>query len=366
MRSSFIPGLLILSSCAASGCWREVEYTAPEPTDNTEQQAPSLVDQVASKADPSPPVTPTDSKAADESKTAASEFGDDLAAKLSTDAPTSQAGEPTATTPIAGPSTPSAPNVGDRYAVTTPVETPSNAAESGAAPPDANSFESLLSEPVDPNAPPDSPVNDSMLPEQREAIAEMSDVPIPNLNDDEIQTPPAVEAWNSRRAAWLLGSKLSLAALANEHGAPAAEVQKLFGQSSALAKKLDIAVKELPARPAAGAARSEKDSAIDYLFAEGQEIGSELALRQGADRAALFEVAVKSNILLVIYKPDAPTTQAIAAAIERAGERAKLPATLLQPLLDTLAAKATLVDVRKAVYELHGATDKYLDETAPR
>jgi hypothetical protein len=191
-------------------------------------------------------------------------------------------------------------------------------------------------------------------------------VPIPNSNNDEIQTPPAVDAWNTRRAAWLLGSKLSLAALANEHGATAVEVQKLFGQSSALAKKLGIPLKDLPARSTAGAARPANDPALDYLFTEGQEIGGALAKGQGVELSALFEVAVKSNILLVIYQPGSPTTGAIAAAIEKAAERAKLPETLTRPLLDALAAKSTMVDVRRAVYELHAATDKYLDETAPR
>ena len=66
------------------------------------------------------------------------------------------------------------------------------------------------------------------------------------------------------------------------------------------------------------------DSGMDYLFTEGREIGGELS-KLGDDHAALFEVAVKSNILLVIYKPEAPTTQAIGVAIEKAGERAKLP-----------------------------------------
>jgi hypothetical protein len=246
------------------------------------------------------------------------------------------------------------------------VTPPTDPAESTVVPPAATSVDSLFNEPVDPNTPPGSPVNDSMLPEQREAIAESSEAPIPNLNDDDIQTPPAIENWNTRRAAWLLGSKLSLAALANEHGAPADRVRKMFEQSSALAKKLSIPLKALPDRPAASAAPPTKDSALDYLFSEGQEVGGELAKGHGADHAALFEVAVKSNILLVLYKPDSPTAQAIGTAIERAGERANLPSTLWQPLLDTLAAKGTLVDVRKAVYALHAATDKYLDESVPR
>jgi hypothetical protein len=364
-RQWLLVGLAVV--CAASGCWREVEYTAPETAAGVEKPAQVTTDQAAGTTEPSPTVADV-SKSEPDSKAAAGEFGDDLAATLTEKDSAARPSEPAATTPITDSSPPPSSDVGDRYAnKTSDVTPPANPPESATAPPATNSsVESLLAEPVDPNAPPNSPVNDSMLPEQREAIAESSDAPIPNLNDDEIQTPPAVQNWNTRRAAWLLGSKLSLAALANEHGAPADQVQKLFGQSNALAKKLNIPLKALPARPAPAAARPANDAALDYLFSEGQEVGSALAKGQGADHAALFEVAVKSNILLALYKPDSPTTQAIAAAIERAGERAKLPSTLWQPLLDALAAKSTLVDVRKAVYSLHDATDKYLDETKPR
>jgi hypothetical protein len=356
-------GLVIF--CAATGCWREVEYTAPQTTADGEKSAAAVTDDGAGNTEPSPTVS-DNTKSGQDSKEAASAFGDDLATTLSEKKePAAPSSEPV--TPITDSSPPPTSDVGERYA-SKPSDVPStaNPAEATAAPPATNSGESLFGEPVDPNTPPDSPVNDSMLPEQREAIAESSDAPIPNLNDDDIQTPPAVERWNTRRAAWLLGSKLSLAALANEHGAPADQVQKLFAQSSALAKKLNIPLKALPARPAASTAPAAYGAALDYLFSKGQDIGGELAKGHGADHAALFEVAVKSNILLVLYKPAAPTTQAIASAIERAAERAKLPSTLWQPLLDALAAKSTLVDVRKAIYAMHDATDKYLDETVPR
>jgi hypothetical protein len=359
-RACIFVGLAVV--CAASGCWREVEYSAPETTSHEEKLAQVTTDEGAGTAEP-PPILADDSKAED-SKVAAGEFGDDLAEALSEKQPAAQSTEPV--TPITD-STPAATDVGERYASKTPdVSPPTNSTESTTAPSASDTVASLLDEPVDPNAPPDSPVNDSMLPEQREAIAESSDAPIPNLNDDDIQTPPAVENWNTRRAAWLLGSKLSLAALANEHGAPADQVKKLFEQSTALAKKLNAPLRALPTRPATSAAPRANYAALDYLFSEGQEIGSELAKGHGADHAALFEVAVKSNILLVIYKPASPTTEAISAAIERAAERAKLPSTLWQPLLDALAAKGTLVDLRKAVYAMHEATDKYLDETVPR
>lgn len=362
---------LLLASFAtlvgASGCWQKVEYKEPAPTAAEEKS--SRAKGVAANVT-EPPAS--DSKTAAESSAVADEFGAELATKLSEETPPVTPSSPLDTNPATEPETTpdSSAIVGDRYTTKAPEETtpPTPDTSAASAPSDASAstaaVDPLFGEPVDSNTPSDSPVNDSMLPEQREAIAEMSPTPIPNLNDDEIPTTTAEQAWNTRRAAWLLGSKLSLAALGNDHGAPVDNVQKLFSQSSALATKLGIALKSMPARPTGAATRQATGPGMDYLFSEGQEIGGALA-QKGADLAALFEVAVKSNILLVIYKPDSPTTKAIADAIERAGERAKLPATLWQPLIDTLAAKGSLTDVRKAVFELHEATDKYLDE-APR
>jgi hypothetical protein len=123
-------------------------------------------------------------------------------------------------------------------------------------------------------------------------------------------------------------------------------------------------VPDLPASPAAGSPPPVPSPALSYLFTQGQDIGRELARDHGADQAALFEVAVKSNLLLVLYRPGSPTSDAIASAIEQAGPRAKLPNTMWQPLLDTLAARASLADVRKGVYKLHEEADKFLDAPA--
>jgi hypothetical protein len=126
---------------------------------------------------------------------------------------------------------------------------------------------------------------------------------------------------------------------------------------------LEVALAELPVQTA-GDAAADSDAALEYLFTQGQEIGRTLAGRFGADHAALFEIAVKSNILLVIYQPGAPTAEAIAAAIAQAGPRAKLPAELWRPLLDTLKSGADMSAVRKAVFRLHAETDKYLEVPA--
>ena len=104
---------------------------------------------------------------------------------------------------------------------------------------------------------------------------------------------------------------------------------------------------------------------MDYLFEQGQSIGRHLATQFGDDHAALFELALKSNILLVRYQPEAPVVKALSAAISQAGERAKLPADLYQPLLKLLDENAPAKDVRNAVFDMHANVDRYLSTAQP-
>ena len=100
------------------------------------------------------------------------------------------------------------------------------------------------------------------------------------------------------------------------------------------------------------------------MFLQGQQIGRELAKQHGADHAALVEVALKSNLLRVLYSPGSAATEAISAAIAQAAPRAELPATMWQPLLDLLAAKADPGEVRKAVQSFHTEVERHLTPAA--
>lgn len=168
-----------------------------------------------------------------------------------------------------------------------------------------------------------------------------------------------------RRIAWLLGSNLSLAALANDRAAAPEKVADWFDKSQRLAKLLGTAVDELPPRPADGNPIPNADHAIDYLFAHGATIGRFAAKQYGDDHAALFELAVKSNMLLVLYQPGAPVVKSLTVAIEQSGERAGLPVELLQPLVQLLDAGATPKEVRDAVLDFHANVDRYLSTAAP-
>lgn len=163
----------------------------------------------------------------------------------------------------------------------------------------------------------------------------------------------------TRRMAWLLGSKLSLSALAYDRGAPAESVAEWFSQARTLALSLGTSITDLPPRPNA-ITGPVGGQTLDYLFQLGQSVGRDLAQLQGPDHAALFEVALKSNVLLVLYEPGDSLVDAVATAIKSAGMRAKLPATIWQPLIDKIDSDAPDIEVQQAVFALHEAVDTYL------
>jgi hypothetical protein len=200
------------------------------------------------------------------------------------------------------------------------------------------------------------------------AVGQTASTPTPEPPAPAPATPPPPApdpARSPRRMAWLLGSNLSLAALANDRAAAPDKVADWFDKSQRLAKLVGTTVTELPQRPAADQADPHSEKAMEYLFNQGQAIGRHLATQYGDDHAALFELAVKSNILLVLYQPGAPAAKSLSASIRQAGERAEVPPELLQPLLKLIDEGAPAKDVRNAVFQLHDDVDGYLRTASP-
>jgi hypothetical protein len=284
--------LLALATCVVAGCWEEIHYTPPPGGESR----PTRTRTVAKTEVAPVEVTPDHS---------AANFADDLASSFPTDPTESPTpGEPAS----AGGEEP------PRYADTTPIP---------ADEPPQGLEEDFL---VDPEPSSPSP------------------------------PPPPDPASNTRRVAWLLGSKLSLAALANERGGDPAEVQKWFAQSQMLAKLLGTTVEPLPA-PSATAS----GNGVDYVFAQGQRIGRDVATTYADDHAALFELAVKSYVLLALYQPHAPVAEALADAVDKAGQRAGLPAQLFVPFTRAVTAGEPASVVRDAVLQLNQAIDDRLN-----
>ncbi len=375
----------MLVLCLFTGCWQEVEYKGPPPGQATKTPA--------SDAQNEPPVAGTEPGKSAPSNTTASDpqregsnFADELAAKLDNPPATATSAPPDdryATPPVAKP--PEA----DRYATpstTTPANDPpltdlfGNTAASSTATTEPPVTSPVSSAPAttQPPAPPTDTITAVEVP--KPPVAEpAATLPVPPVTDNTAGPPPtfvkpenppatttpaAPSSFNTRRAVWALGSKLSLSALANDRGAVPENVTKWFTQSQKLAELLGTKIDPLPPQPAAADADPYSRAALNYLLLQGQSIGRSLAENQGADHAALLEIAIKSNYLLVLYQPRAPAGVDIATAIAEAAPRAKLPPELCKPLLDALAQQEPADDIHKLVRKLHTEVDSYLSQTA--
>jgi hypothetical protein len=167
-----------------------------------------------------------------------------------------------------------------------------------------------------------------------------------------------------RHAVWILGSRLSLAALAHDRRMAANSIPTWLDEAHSACKLLGMTVPELPEPAAVGDTSPASRQVIDYLLTQGQRIGRELSKQHGPDQAALFEVALKSNILLLLYSPGSESTNSISAAITRAAPQAKLPDGLWSPLVGRMNKRASLEDVRASVRQMHSDIDQYLTSAA--
>lgn len=307
--------LIAVLACALAGCWEEIHYSTPPPTSDVAQPSPPPTKE--------PKIEPTGN------------FADDVATSLGSEPESAPPGETASAvgdlsqTEVQEPPQPLSPveSTDHRYEPTPPETDPP-----------AETITELSSEPATTD------------------VATEPAAPTP---------PPASPTRSPRRIAWALGSNLSLAALGNDRALSEDRIADWFDKSRRLSALLNITVADLPPRPAAGQIDPTAPHAMEYLFDQGQTIGRHFATQFGDDHAALFELALKSNILLVRYEPQAPVVKALAAAISQAGERAKLPPELYDPLLKQLAENAPAKNVRNAVFDMHAGVDRYLSTAQP-
>ena len=197
-------------SCCVTGCWEEIEYTGPDPAAAQNAATPPVEGSQPAES-PSEPLAPQ-TVATDSTNSDASGFADELA--------NSMGSEPT-----------------------TPAET-TVAADPPATQPETN----LL--PFETADDPSSPPPDS------EAIAPPTEGE-PDISEQATTVPDTANSAPSktRLDAWLLGSHLSLAALANDRGLAPENVQKWLDSAKLHAAALGAVVGDLPETGAAGSRR---------------------------------------------------------------------------------------------------------------
>lgn len=300
-------GVLFTLVALCAGCWEEIEYTGPDPSTTRPRTS-----QPAATNDPS--------------SGRPSAFGSVEQATVSTQ----PAGPPPLS--VDTKADPPKPDV-DRYALP---------AESGNG---------------DPTADPPPREFQPGAAEQLQPPVRHTDATMASAT---AEVTPGADAANTRRAAWILGSKLSLAALANDRGMAAQNVPAWFEEARSAAKLLGTSVGDLPERTPADEKSPLSRQVIDYLVVQGRRIDGDLSKQHGPEYAALFDIAWKSNVLRLLYSPGSSATNSIAAAISRAAPQAQLPIHLWQPLVDLLSREASLDDVRATVRQMHVDVDRYL------
>lgn len=152
-----------------------------------------------------------------------------------------------------------------------------------------------------------------------------------------------------QQQAWELGNNLSRAALLNATTDDIALNGRTFELAKTNARNLKIILPELPART--GDKAKDNAEALYYLLnSTGMPIMKILTKNLGVKHAALFELAFKTNLLLLMS--DGKEAQAIANVINKRHDTAGLPAAVFQDLIRLIENQASYDQIKKEVFNL--------------
>ncbi len=163
----------------------------------------------------------------------------------------------------------------------------------------------------------------------------------------------AAEGNNTTKGgAWLLGDNLSLAALLYNQGAAAETVDRYLAKGKAIADIFGIQIKPFPAK-SANSSEATADL-IPYLIqGDGAPVGVALARKYDDEDGTLFEVAVKSNLLILLYGPGDSLGQSIASLIRTRLGSIHLPDRLWSGVVTLVENKRPPDEVKDAVFKMH-------------
>src|SRR6185369_7082953 len=97
---------------------------------------------------------------------------------------------------------------------------------------------------------------------------------------------------------------------------PKASVDKVFQNAAAIGTSLGVTVPPLPDLPLNR--EQAKAALVDYILTKaGAPIAEALGKSYGGDHSALFEVSVKSNLLLLLYAPGDAIGTSVATVLRK-------------------------------------------------
>lgn len=156
----------------------------------------------------------------------------------------------------------------------------------------------------------------------------------------------------TKGGAWLLGDNLSLAALLYNQGAADDMIDRFMSKAKKIADIFGVEIKPFPAKAATSAEASA--DIIHYLIAgDGAQVGVALAQKYGQEHGVLYEVAVKSNLLILLYGPGDSLGKSIAEVIKSRLGSINLPDRLWSNVVTLVNKGASQDEVKEAVFKMH-------------
>ena len=165
----------------------------------------------------------------------------------------------------------------------------------------------------------------------------------------------------AKAAAWRLGDQLSLAGLLYAQGNQPDKVEQLLTSLKPLAGAMEAEIKPFPPRPA-----TETETYADiihYLIkGDGATTGQQIAEKFGIAAGTLYEVSIKSNLLLLLYEPG--DDRGIAGVIQSRMTEVGLPENLWMGVVNAINNKVPQGELKDAIFKMHDDVAAYLGQRA--
>lgn len=169
----------------------------------------------------------------------------------------------------------------------------------------------------------------------------------------------AQESAVAKAAAWKIGDQLSLAGLLYAQGGEDTNVKELIDSIKPFTDAMKIEIKPFP--PRAATPVETYAAVIEYLIkGAGADIGRKIAEQFGKNAGLLFEISVKSNLLILLYEPG--DDQGIGGVIQSRANEVGLPNNLWLDVVNAVNSKAPKEEVKNAVFKMHDDVAAYLNQ----
>jgi hypothetical protein len=163
----------------------------------------------------------------------------------------------------------------------------------------------------------------------------------------------------AKAAAWRIGDQLSLTGLLYAQGNQNDKVEQLLAGMKPLAEAMEIDIKPFP--PRAATETETYAEIIHYLIkGDGAKTGQQIAEKFGIAAGTLYEVSIKSNLLLLLYEPG--NDQGIGGVIQSRMSEVGLPENLWRGVVDAINNKAPQAELKDAIFKMHDDVAAYLSQ----